>query len=235
MNKTSLLATLAIVASAPLSQAALISINLTNADFQADLGQPNTVSTGWTSVAGSGTNSTPSNYFENGISGFSGDRLALLKSDGGNYIQQALTTSEAGAVDATTFGQYTVDFNFGYRRDGSTNGDLNLRVALWNITDGVELAGHTFTIVNPGVGANSMSAQTAVLAYDNTQASLLGDTIALRVMSMDADLGSVAWNRTGMVDDFSVNATAVPEPATYGLMGAGALASAAFVRRRKRA
>lgn len=130
MNKTSLLATLAIVASAPLSQAALISINLTNADFQAG-------GAGWTAVNGSGT--------------------------------------------------------------------------------------------------NSMSAQTAVLAYDNTQASLLGDTIALRVMSMDADLGSVAWNRTGMVDDFSVNATAVPEPATYGLMGAGALASAAFVRRRKRA
>ncbi len=226
MNKTSLLATLAIVASAPLSQAALISINLTNADFQ-------TGGAGWTAVNGSGTNSVPSNYFE-GVVGIS-TSAAFLKSDGGNYIQQALTTSEAGAVDATTFGQYTVDFNFGYRRDGSTNGDLNLRVALWNITDGVELAGQTFTIVNPGVGANSFALTTATLAYDNTQASLLGDTIALRVMSMDADLGSVAWNRTGMVDDFSVNATAVPEPATYGLMGAGALASAAFVRRRKRA
>ena len=37
------------------------------------------------------------------------------------------------------------------------------------------------------------------------------------------------------VDNISLSVSSVPEPATYGLLGAGALAAAAFIRRRKRA
>lgn len=216
---------------APAASAVLITV--TNGDFQTDVGQANTMATGWTAVNGAGTNNPPSNYFQNDISGFTGDRLALLKSDGGNYIQQALSMGESGAVDATSFNRYTVNFNYGYRRDSTTNGDLTLRVSLWNTTDNLELAGQNFTITNPGTGANSMSAQVANLSYDNTQASLLGDTIALRITNTTADLAANAFQRTGMVDDFTV--TAVPEPSAYALFGAGSLAAFAFVRRRRRA
>lgn len=216
---------------APAASAVLITV--TNGDFQTDVGQASTVATGWTAVNGAGTNNPPSNYFQNDISGFTGDRLALLKSDGGNYIQQDLSTGASGAVDATSFNGYIVNFNYGYRRDSTTNGDLTLRVSLWNTTDNLELAGQNFTITNPGTGANSMSAQVANLSYDNTQASLFGDTIALRITNTTADLAGNAWQRTGMVDDFTV--TAVPEPSAYALFGAGSLAAIAFVRRRKRA
>lgn len=47
--------------------------------------------------------------------------------------------------------------------------------------------------------------------------------------SASLDLAGM-WNVNALV----INATAVPEPSTYGLLGAGALAAAAFVRRRRR-
>lgn len=221
---------LPLFALAPFSHAAIITI--TNADFQADVGQANTVVTGWVSVAGSGTNSVPSNYFANDVPDLVGNRVALIKSDGGNYLQQVLAASDAGPVDATTFNQYTVNFNLGYRHDAVRNGDLSVRVSLWNTTDNVELAGQDFILTDPlTTGTNSLVAQVANLSYDSSLGSLTGDSVALRITSLSADLGANAWQRTGMVDAFSV--TAVPEPSAYGILGAGALASIAFVRRRR--
>ena len=37
-----------------------------------------------------------------------------------------------------------------------------------------------------------------------------------------------------VIDNVTLTATAVPEPSTYGLLGAGALAAVAFVRRRRK-
>ena len=233
MNTQHTLPFLSLLATTSLAQGAVIT--LTNANFNADTGAALTSVTGWTSVAGGGTNSAPSNYWSNTISPAdlgAYSTIGLLKSDGNNFLAQGLTASDAGAVDATTFAQYTVNFDFGYRRDGGTNGDLTLRVALWNTTDNVELAGQDFTILNPGTGVNSLSARVATLTYDNTLTALTGDTLALRIIATSPDLAGNAWQRTAMVDNFSV--TAVPEPATYGMIGAGALAAVSFVRRRRK-
>lgn len=210
------------------ASATAATIQLTNANFNTDIAAAETVVTAWTSVAGAGTNSTPSNYFQETVPGFTGNRVALIKSDGGNYIQQTLTLSDLGAVDATTFGSYTVGFDFGYRRDGATNGDLSIRVSLWNVTDNLEITGQDFTITNPGVGANSLSGRVANLNYDNAAGTLTGDAIALRVTSTSADLAGTAWQRTGIVDNFVL--TAVPEPSVALLGGLGVLG---LLRRRR--
>jgi hypothetical protein len=233
MNKTLFLAVVLTGSFAwQTSQAAAIVLN--NGNFENDAGQTFTTITGWTAVDGQGVNNSPSNYFANAsnatIPGITG-RVALVKSDGNNYIQQVLTTSDAGVMDATTFGSYSVSFDFGYRRDGGTNGDLTVRVSLWDTTDNVELAGQDFIITNPGTGTNSLSAQTATLSYNNTLGSVSGDAIALRVTNTSPDLGSQAFTRTGMVDNFVV--TAVPEPgACVSLLGGcGVLVG---LRRRRR-
>lgn len=207
-------------------------ITLTNAGFQTDIGQVNTVVTGWTAVDGQGTNGPPSNYFADGLAGGASNRMALIKSDGSNYIQQAITTSDAGAVDAGTFGNYTVNFDYGYRRESTTSGDLTIRVALWNITDAVQLAFQDFIITDPGVGANSIAAQVASLNYAN--AGLSGKSLALRIVNTSSDLAGNSWYRTAMVDNFAMTASAVPEPATYGVAMASAAAALAVVRRRRR-
>jgi hypothetical protein len=201
------------------SQAA--TIILTNGNFNAATGAGQTSATGWTVQAGTGTNSPPSNYFDSTIqqtSLSSYSTIAFLKTDGNNYIQQGLTTSDAGPVDATTFGTYTVNFNLGYRCDGGTNGTLSIRVALWDTTANTQLASQDFTIAAPTGTTDSLAPQVANLSYDNTAGSLSGHTVALRVINTGADLGANAWGCTGMVDNFLV--TAVPEPsAIVALLG----------------
>jgi len=219
------------------ASAGAATITLANADFQADLNQANTVITGWTSADGTGTNNPPSNYFANDIPDLAGNRVALVKSDGGNYLQQVLTTSDQGAVDATTFDTYTLSFNYGYRRDAVRNGDSVFRISLWNTTDNVEITGTNLTVVDPlTTGTNTLIAGQATLSYDRTLVSP-GDGIAIRLTSTSADLGVSAWQRTVIFDAFSLTAvaSAVPEPTTYGVAAAGVLAVASFVRRRRRA
>lgn len=162
------------------------------------------VATGWTLVNGSGTNAAPSNYAETVPD--IGNRTMQLKSDGGNYIQQALTATAAEvAVDASSFGTWSISFLKGYRRDAVRNGNHVLRVSLWNTTSDSELAGYDLTIVDPGsTGTNSLSPSTIVLTYDQSAPALVGAGIALRVRSTSSDLGSSASQRTAILDDVSI-------------------------------
>lgn len=218
--KTHCFTALACMAAVSTSYAA--TIQLTNGNFNDQA----TSAPGWTS-----TGVTNANYFANNITAAqlsAYGTIGFIKSAGANYIQQGITTSDAGAMNATTFGAYTINFDLGYRRDSGTNGDLNLRVALWDTTANTELAGQTFTLINPGTGTNSLSAQVASLNYNNSAPALSGHGIALRITSMDANLGTNAWQRTAMVDNFVV--TAVPEPGAALLGGLGLLA---MLRRRR--
>ena len=184
------------------SQLALARIVLTNPDFNSSL-------TGWTDVNGNGTDD---NY---GITlpGLPNSTLNQ-KGGGGNYVQQGFNSSDEGAVDASTFGQYTLDFHYGYRRDSATNGDITLRIALWNTTDGAELAFDTLTIADPGVGTNSLTAGSVNLNYDNTAAELVGDAIALRITHTDPILvPDNNFSSTSAVDNLVLNgATNVSNP-----------------------
>lgn len=197
---------------------------LTNGDFAAGT---NPAATGWTRVDGAGVNASPSNYGEL-IPGL-GNRSMQIKSDGGNYVQQALTLTDAGAMDAASYAIFTVGFDYGYRRDAVTNGPLGLRISLWNVTDNVELTGQDLVIADPGVGANSLASTSIALNYDNTAGGLAGDQIAIRFTSTSADLGGTSWQRTAAIDNIAI--TAVPEPASILL---GTLGLAGLLRRGRR-
>lgn len=199
-------------------------VQLSNGDFSTGT---NPAATGWTSAAGGGTNSSPSNYAE-AVPGSSWGRSMQIKSDGGNYIEQTLSLTDLGPMDAGSFWSFTVSLDYGYRRDAVTNSDHTLRISLWNLTDNIELAGQDLLIADPGVGANSLASGLFNLVYDNTSPSLAGDAIALRITSTSGDLGANSWQRTAMVDNVAVNA--VPEPAAMLL---GSLGLAGLLRRRR--
>ena len=75
---------------------------------------------------------------------------AHLQDRDGNYYQQTLATSE-GPVDAGAFGGFDVTFDYAYRNDTATAGDIYLRVSLWDTTADSEIVGQTLTIVDTGV------------------------------------------------------------------------------------
>lgn len=217
-----------LIIAAPLCAASFTSaatVLLDNGDFSSGT---NPVATGWTRVDGAGTNSSPSNYAE-AVPGSTWGRSMQLKSDGGNHVQQTLSLTNEGAMDASTFGNFTVSFDYGYRRDGARNGDHTIRVSLWNLTDDVELAGQDLLILDPGsTGANSLSPASFNLLYDNSLVALAGADIGVRFTSQSADLGANAWQRTAMIDNVTI--TAIPEPSFALLGGLGLLG---LLRRRR--
>ena len=193
-------------------------VTVLNAGFE--LGA-NPAADSWTRVDGAGVNNSPSTYVEV-VAGFGTGRNAHLKSDGGNYIQQLLVLSDAGAMDATTYNDFTIGMDYGQRQNGS---DSNIRIALWNTTTGFELAGADQVITG---ATETWTLGSWNLTYDSS-AETAGDVIALRVTNLDPDLGGNAWQNTASIDNVTI--TAIPEPATIGLvvaMGGGIL----FIRRK---
>ena len=229
MNKTHILSSIMIALGiCAVSQAA--TITLTNANFASGSGL---IASTWTVVDGAGANSLPSNYWQ-GDGAVPGIPTAAIyiKSDGGNYIQQALNASDLGAVDATTFNSYTVGLDYGFRHDGTFNNSAahTIRISLWNVTDNVEIAGSDLVIAAPATqGSNSLTNGSFVLNYDNTTGSFAGDAIAIRFTSSSPDLGGNAWHRTAILDNVSI--AAVPEPSASVLLGG--LAVFALLRRRR--
>jgi len=156
-----------------------------------------------------------------------------------SYIQQDLSGANAG-LTSQTYGGYTVNFDLGWRTDTNTFNDAVFLVSLINSADNSVLASQTITLTSittsnynglstatPGVEfARSIS-----LTYDN--AAVTSGDVILRIARTDTfDSGSTGSNSTSWLDNVAV--TAVPEPSAYGLIGAGALASVAMVRRRRK-
>lgn len=182
--------------------AAQTPIPLLNPGFETLTGN---VPSDWQLADGAGTNSSPSNY-ASPIPNLTPNVTLQIKSDGQNRIQQSLVQTGGGSpVTADSFGNYSVSFQYGYRRDAVRNGDHVIRVSLWNVTDDLELAGSDLLITDPGsLGANSLSSALIGLSYDNTNAAWAGDTVAIRFTSTSGDLAANSWQRTAILDNVSM-------------------------------
>ena len=206
-----------------------VSITVTNGDFESSAANfnsntvANPITLGWSSSA----ELAPGNYGET-MPGLVG-RQAGMHARGGNWLQNELTTSAQGAMDATTFGDFTVSFDYGYRRDTITAGDMDLQVSLWNLTSNTLLDSSVIAILDPGVGTNSLTATSVALSYDNG-AQTGGDQIAVRFTNL-TDIFFDQWQATAMFDNVTAEATVVPEPSSAALVGLGGLAL--LMRRRK--
>jgi len=206
-------------------------ISLTNADFETGPWGGRTAITGWDEFE-SGTGGDD-NYNEARPANIN-SHVLHLKADGGNWVGQNMTVSDLGTVDATTYGDYTVEFDYGYRAETSGNnghGDITIRIGLWNTTSGTELAGYDLLIPDPGHKVDPI-VWTATdyqvnLTYDNTAPSS-GDVIQLRLTQVSPDLNKNNWRATAMFDNISV--TAVPEMSSALL---GALGLLGLLRRRR--
>ena len=177
---------------------------ITNASFNANQwnSKDPTSPDGWESVTPAGTPG-PGNYGQAGgpeITQTLGleSIAAHLQDRGGNYYQQTLATDQ-GDVDAGTNASYNVTFDYAYRNDSTTAGDINLRVALWDTTDDSELVGETLTVLDPGVQAapdcNQFATTTLTLDYDPT--GLDGHSLAVRFTfegTSAGDPGTQVWN-----------------------------------------
>lgn len=86
-------------------------------------------------------------------------------------------------------------------------------------------------VVRSTTGAGSVATNVFTQSLD----ILSGSSVLLRFAPYVTIAGSNTgnWHVTGLSLDGSVSA--IPEPSTYGLMGAGALAAVALVRRRRKA
>ena len=177
-------------------------VTVPNPDFESG-SNPN--ADDWTRVDGSGANSSPSCYAE-AVANYGTGRNMHLKADGGNYVQQVLMVSDEGAMDATTYNNFTIGLKYGQRQNAS---DSNIRIALWNATTDSELAGTNHTIT--GAAHTWLGTGSWNLTYDSVAQSS-GDAIALRITNMDPDLGGNAWQNTASMDDVTITATAEAPP-----------------------
>lgn len=150
---------------------------------------------------------------QNYIYTVSGSDVMAMQDRNQQYIEQAISTSDAGSVDAGTYDQYSISFDYGYRRDSTTAGDITLRIALWDTTMGTELVGENVVITDPGVGINSLAPTIVNLAYNSE--GLSGNSIALRLTHMGD--GSKTYNATAMIDNITATATLTPAAPTPSL------------------
>lgn len=222
------------------SSAHAATITLFNGNFEGGTnGSPDYDPNDWTVTENTTNNEV---YAVAGLNGFTSTLLHFKdRTDTASpSVFQNLSSSNAG-LTADTYGAYTLTLDLGWRNDrisgGAATGNATLLFELVNLTDSSVLASDTYTLLQRSTPLFNVytldnPALQIALNYDNTSGAIAGNTVGLRISRIDADNTAVNGDSTLWMDNLSI--TAVPEPSAYGLLGAGALASAAFLRRRRK-
>lgn len=197
---------------------------LDNANFQANSGaNPD----GWMTqesgdtiyVWGNGTGGLPP-----------GERVLAFKvSPGEMYVQQSFPFTRVRAGEC---GRYTVSFDTGWRNN-TADTDMTFVVSLMNPSNRQVLGSAMFRMPADAGAFNRYrptGRQSLVIHYDHRQESLADAPLALRIAAVapSGDGTMTAW-----VDNVTVTARKIPEPATCGLMAAALGGVACVVRRRR--
>lgn len=212
------------------SHAAVIAV--ANGNFSSAAGSPSFNPNSWTTVE-----TTSAIYVVAAAGSASSQGNVLHFTDGNNsntslYIEQNLTGNNPSAF-ANTYSSYTITMDLGWRNDLSDRNDASYRISLFDTTDNVELAfvNYAFPVRATGVFNSYLlidNNKSFVLNYDNTVASYVGDSVAIRIARTDASTNADANQSATWIDDISI--TAVPEPSAALLGGLGVLA---LLRRRR--
>jgi len=161
---------------------------------------------------GQTNNVTFSNFVFSGNSASYGGSATLTGSATGSLANSVVLTSGTNALNelqqAITAGVTDIQFNVSTTRNFFANGSPDSLYVTIDDSTGVPI----FT-TEPGNAAN-------LLDLNIGAANQLSDI---------STYSSVAPSTTGV----TASVSAVPEPSSYGLLGAGALAAASFVRRRR--
>ncbi|SHI74969.1 PEP-CTERM protein-sorting domain-containing protein/MYXO-CTERM domain-containing protein [Rubritalea squalenifaciens DSM 18772] len=224
MNKT-VFTTLAVLSSINLSTYAA-TIVVDNADFSSlvDAG----TATSWAEVEAGGG----SIYYDPSEASAPDFRAYIMSSGSSSdpdfkAIIQNLSTFNGG-LNASTYTNYTISFDAGFRDDLGQTGTVNMRVALVDLgADGIYqssdsiLDSATFTRSGDGTPMD-MSAEVANLTIASASTNDIG------LVFLNENTGTT-FQQTATIDNISV--VAVPEPTSSAMFG---LAGLALILRRRR-
>lgn len=172
-------------------------LTLINPEFDID-GWGNTESPeGWTSGGSSYGQGAPATPNLNSIA-------AHLQANS-SFYQQNLSVANPGLTAADPE-LVTIALDAAYRNDTSTNGDIFLRVSLWDVTNDVEIVGRDLVLEDEGVvggaAANQLIGKFVSLSYDRS--GFTSEELGIRIAHIAPTLGSQPWTATAIIDNVEV-------------------------------
>ena len=139
---------------------------------------------------------------------------------GGGYVPLVATVKNSTGVTLDS-----VSLAYDFNASGTGGGPL----------PGYRVYYSTTGLANSWINIPSFNNAVTVQAYSTSIAGLnLANDSNLYVLWADDDYDGISEPGYTLDNVSWTGVTAVPEPSTYGLMGAGALAATAFVRRRRK-
>lgn len=196
-----------------------IALTLENGNFNANAynSQNSTAPSGWSSsLVG-----TAGNYGQ--LIPNVANLPALFWARSGNFLQQDLSTANAGLTASQVTG-VSVSFDRAYRNDTVTAGDIVVRVSLWDLVSDTEIAGRDVLIEDTGVIAGTGSNQFTPTGIAFPVFSASTGAVALRIATVEPLLAANQFFATAMIDNVSlaISGTYVPaDPFAEWALAAG--------------